>query len=445
LVESQIGIEKVKEMKTRIVLWGVKGENEKVLLGIELKSVENKVLVHVVPEKEATEVFYNLIMNEWREGRDVEWPAGVEVLDRPLTASDPILPDHIKVQRTDVLQRAQSEWHFVVLSAKLKDVYESEIGDFKEKIKELTGYDGGVWEELKGFWGKVQGQIRDRNLFRNHANKIKSEVNELFEDMKKLRSSLDEDLREKSEKAYAEIAGALDTIEEKIEKGLGLQPLFNDLKSLQKQFKESDLVRKHQNKLWKRIDGAFKKVKAKRFGEQGESGGRLGRLQNRYEGLVKAINRMKSSIGKDKKDIQFEEKRINTTDGQLEAQLRTAKLKMIHERISSKQIKLDDMISTEEKLRAQIEREKARAEKEEKLAKAREEAKSKIAEEVKASKEKMEEENEKLQKAAEKIKVARKPKPKPVATPKSETPAEKSEESHLDKVVSDMDAVLEEE
>jgi chromosome segregation ATPase len=423
-------------MKTRIVLWGSQEDGSKVLLGIELKAMDNNVLIHVFPEKEATEIFYNLLMNAWRDGRDVEFPENHQTITRPLTASEPILPELIRVQRTDVVQRAQAEWHFVVLSAKLKAAYDSEISDLKERVNSLTSYDGGVWEELKGFWGKVQGQIREKNLFRNHANAIKSEVNELFDELKKKRSEFDSELKSKSEEVYKEISDALDVIEEKIEKGLGLQPIFNDLKNLQRKFKDGDMVRKHQNKLWKRIDKAFKKVKERRFGEGSGSQDRLSRIRNRYEGLVKAINRMKSSIGKDKKDIEFEERRINTTDGQLEAQIRQAKLVMIQDRISSKQTKLDDMLKVEENLKKQIEKEEERIEKAKLMAAAKEEAKEKIAQEVSSAKEKMEEIGDKLETAVEKVKSAKATKPASSPEPRK---------SDLDKVVdniSTLDQVL---
>lgn len=426
-------------MKSRIVLWGTQGEKEKVLIGIELVALENKVLLHVVPEAAATETFYNLLMNEWREGREVDWPEAQKTIERPLTASDSILPEDIKVQRTDVVQRAQSEWHFVVLSAKLKDVYDTEIRDIKEKVQEMTQFDGGVWEELKGFWGKVQEQIRDKNLFRSHANNIKKEVNELFDELKTMRSSLDAELKTKSEEIYKEFSERLDVVEEKIEKGLGLQPLFNDLKDIQKKFRDSDLIRKHQNKLWKRIDNAFKAVKSKRFGSENDSGGRLGRLQSRYDGLSKAINRMRSSIGKDKKDIEWEESRIGKTDGQLEAQLRTAKLKMIQERISSKQVKLDDMLKTEGQLKAQIEKEKAREEERKRVEQAKAEAKEKIQEKVAANKEKMAAADDKLSEAAEKIKEGKKKSESTAQAPATEKKMASPDEGGLmDRVVGDM-------
>jgi hypothetical protein len=74
-----------------------------------------------------------------------------------------LLPDDLKVDRTDVIQRAQTEWHFVVLSTKLHQVYQQELAEFKEKIQQLSTYDNKVFDGLKAFWDKVQSQSRDRN------------------------------------------------------------------------------------------------------------------------------------------------------------------------------------------------------------------------------------------------------------------------------------------
>lgn len=392
-------------MRSRIVLWGENEKDEKVLIGLELMASENMVNIHVFPEMQATEQFYNLMMNEWRNGNDVEFPEGHQVIQRPLTVSDSLLPDNLKVERTDIVSRAQTEWHFVVLSAKLYESYKTEAEELKERVEALTEYDSGIWEELKGFWGKVQTQIRDKNLFREHISHLKQETNELFDKMKAHRKVLDEKFKEESEASAKRITETLTEIEGKIEKGLGLKPLFEDLKALQRDFKDTQLVRKDRNKLRKQIDKAFKVIKAKRFGDQAKgSDSKLSRLQRRYDGLVKAISKMKSSIGRDKKDVEFEERRLSRTDGQLEAQIRTAKLKMIQERIDSKQEKLDEMLKIEKTLTSQIATETEKEEKAKKTAETKKENKEKIAEQIEKQKEDLKEDAEKLKKQAEAIK-----------------------------------------
>ena len=184
-------------MKTRLVLWGTEAD-ERVLVAIALNARENKVDIWTFPEEVATETLYNRLLNEWRLGRDIPFPNVFVQIERPLTLSEPILPESIKVERGDLIQRAQTEWHFVVLSAKLFDSYQEELAFLREKIDNLGEYDRVVWEELKGFWEKVQSQIHDKNLFRDHARKLKDMTNELFSKLKTLRRSYEDEFRNTS-------------------------------------------------------------------------------------------------------------------------------------------------------------------------------------------------------------------------------------------------------
>ena len=98
--------------------------------------------------------------------------------------------------------------------------------------------------------------------------------------------------------------------------------------------------------------------------------------------MIGALQKMQQSINFDQKDLEYETKRVANSEGQLESQLRQAKINMIVERIKSKQEKLDDMNKTKTELEAKIEREKKRAiktEKYEKLEEAKEAVKQKIA------------------------------------------------------------------
>ena len=400
-------------MKTKIVLWGANEADEKLLIGVELVDKENKVLIHKIPEAAATEEVYKMMMDSWREGKEMTWPAEKEEIIRELSVAEGLLPDDIKVERTDVISRAKAEWHFVVLSSKLYEMYNGEVDDFKDKVETLTDFDNTLWEELKTFWTKVQNQVQDKNLFRQHAGKLRAKTNELFDAMKAMKKTADTEFKKQSKTVVKEFKDKLAAIDEKIEKGLGLKPIFEELKKLQAKVKDAAFTRDDRNDIWKKIDKSFKIVKEKRFGENGKSSNSgVSRLDGRYNGLMSAINRMQGSIKKDTQDKNFQTKRINDTDGQLEAQIRQAKLVMIDERINSKQIKLDDMLKTKVELEQRMEREKvkeaARAEK----AKSKEvanELKAKIQEEIAAKQSnRTPEEEAELKKAADTIAATKK-------------------------------------
>ncbi len=435
-------------MKRKIVLWGSNEKDEKILVALELMDKDNKVNIYIFDQKVATEDFYNSLLKDWRSDKEVGFPDHQKI-ERPLTMSDQILPESIKVDRTDIISRAQAEWHFVVLSAKLYQMYKSEVEDITEAVEKMTKYDNVVWNDLKTFWEKVQAQIYDKNLFREHAASLKNRTNELFEKLKVMRKEVNAELDKVSSEHKEKVLTALTDIHGRIEKGQGLKPLFEELKSLQNQIKGMDFSRKHRRQVWDKIDIAFKIIKEKRFGDKGEKSGNSpkDRLERRYNGLLGAIDRMERSVRRDKQDQEWQTKRANTTNGQLEMQIRQAKVKMIDERLKSKVEKLDDMIKTkaelEVKIKKETEREVRKKEKQEtdKAKKAAAEVvKAKIAEEMKSNSEQNADIADKLEKAASQIAESKSKKKKvpPVELPKEEDtkPAEKKD----DEAKSDADS-----
>lgn len=419
-------------MKTKIVLWGENASNEKILVALELLEKDNKVLLHTFPQEIASEEFNRSLLEDWRENKEVPFPEGFTTQERPLSVSESLLPDDIKVERTDVISRAQVEWHFVVLSSKLYEMYKDEIDEFKEKVNGMSEFSDGVWNDMKTFWSKVQSQVNEKNLFREHAGVLKERTNNLFDKLKELRKVAQKDFEAKSSEIAATFKSELADIEEKIDKGLGLKPLFEDLKALQKKLYGQKLTKGDRTSIFDQLDAAFKKIKEKRFGEgkgqQAAQGGNsaLGRLQSRYNGLMNAINKMERSIKRDKDDMSFQDRKINQTDGQLELQIRQAKQKMIEERINSKSAKLADMNKTKVELEKRMEQEKKKAEdrkiQAEMEAKRKEAAaavKEKIASEIKEKEEELKDKSETLEKAAKDIIEAKKPKVKKVVEPVS--------------------------
>ncbi len=409
-------------MKKKIVLWGHGKDDKKILIALELQETENKVLLHQFSEEDATETFYKQMMDEWRENKEVEFPASHQIIERPLSLTEDLLPEDIRTQRTDIISRAKAEWQFVVLSSKLHDLYQGEVEELKEKVSKLSQYDDVIWEEMKSFWDKVQLQVTERNLFRDHANSLRKHTNGLFDTMKQLKSDLQKEFKSQSKESYKEFGSMLDTIQEKLDKNLGLKPIFEELKRIQNDFKNTKFTRDDRNKLWNRLDGYFKIVKEKQFGDKGgNSNTPLQRVQRRYDGLLNAIKKMENSINRDKSDLDREANRNNRPMGQLEQQLGAAKSMMITERMNSKQEKLDDMLRTKTELEARIQKEIKNEEKRAKNAeieKAKVAAKEKIAKEMQEASEKVD--KEKIEQKVSEIKSVKKAPLIPVELPKDE-------------------------
>ena len=182
-------------MKTKLVLWGTNAQDEKVLIALNLRAKDNKVDIYTFPESIATDVFADQMLREWRNGQEVAFPEGYTTSETELTVAGSLLPEDLKVERGDIVQRAQTEWHFVVLSSKLNESYQSELDALKAKVEQLERYDKSVWEDLKSFWGKVQSQVKERNLFREHADSLRDNTNALFGKMKELRALVDQEFQ----------------------------------------------------------------------------------------------------------------------------------------------------------------------------------------------------------------------------------------------------------
>jgi hypothetical protein len=336
-------------MKTKLVLWGNNASDERVLIAMQLRADDNKVDIWTFPEAIASPEFAQKMLNEWRnDAAEVVFPDGAAHVERELTVAESLLPDDLKVERTDIVQRAQTEWHFIVLSTKLHENYKSELADLQDKVGQLTEYSGEVWESLKGFWNKVQEQVRDRNLFREHADVLRDNTNVLFEELKQKRSTLTNEFESNSKSLFERFNSVLDEIEKKVEQGIQRFPdIFEDLKKTQSNFRDQKLMRDHSNEIWQRIDNMFKVVKEKKFGNNAiNDTSATERLTRRYEGLIGAIDKMQDSIDRDKEELNFQTKRVAATQGQLEAQIRQAKINMIQERIKSKEEKLNEMLAT---------------------------------------------------------------------------------------------------
>lgn len=438
-------------MKTRLVIWGQDAQDNKVLLAIGLKEKENKVDLYIFPEEAATEALYNDLMDKWRNGQDVEFPENHQYQERPLTVSESILPDEIKVDRSDVILRAQAEWHFVVLSTKLHESYKEEVDMIKEKISRLNEFENGVWEELKSFWDKVQHQVREKNLFREHAEELKESTNELFGKLKDMRKKMDDEFKTRSKEFVDSFMEELNEIQKKLEDGLGLKPIFEDLKKLQNKLKDTAFTKEHRRVVWQKIDQLFKDAKAKKGETEKRSSGPAGsgydRVHRRLEGLLQAIEKMDSSIKRDRKELDFQNRRIAETDGQLEAQLRQAKLVMIEQRIESKEEKLAEMRKTQSFLEDKLKKEEqkvAKMKEQEEVEKMKEQVKDKIQDEIEQQKAAMKEQEEALLKAAEAIKEAKGGQkavsPDEASAEAGEVKTTKKEEStleHLEELVED--------
>ncbi len=402
-------------MRNRIALWGRDAQEKRVLITIELQPTDNVVRIETFPEKLVSDEVYKLFMDNWRKNKEAELPEADRVIARELSVTESLLPDDLKAEQTDMVIRAQTEWHFHVLSEKLAQTYRSELAEIEDRIERATEYSSELWNQAKNFWQKVQSQLQDKTLLREQGNELRKRSDAVFAQLKEMRDKVNEQYKEESEKQFAAFGKLLDDVDKRTEEGTHLRKVFDDLRNIQKKFHNVKFTKQDRDKIYQRIDSAFKTVKEKRGqGSENRAASELGRTQSRYNGLIKAMERMQSSIGRDENDLKFERRRIERTNGQLEAQIREAKIIMIESRVKSKRAKIEDMEKTKVELEKRMAREKKQAEKAAQRAvekQAAEAAKAKIAAQI-ANREISPEEAAKLEAAAALISDGKKKKKK---------------------------------
>lgn len=352
-------------MKTKLVLIANREINEvaeKVILAYELNAETNKVLSWTFEGEHVTEEFTKALMEQWRKGEAVAFPEGVNPKEIVLSASAQLLPEGVKTDREELLSRTQTEWMFIVLSTKLYKNYQVELEELQQKVDGLKSYSKDMWESMKGFWSKVQTQVSEQNLFREHTNTLRNRTNEIFAQLKQMRSEEDAQFESEALVNYEKIDALLKPIEAKIEEAkVDFQKVFEELKGVQNKFKGAQLTRNLRSKLWERIDNSFKVVKSKRSPDSSPEN----RLVRRIDGLKGAIQKMERSIERDERDLSSQMSKINSGNArQLETQLREVRAKLIRERIESKSKKLADMHKTLAELDTRHKRNMARIEKE---------------------------------------------------------------------------------
>eukprot|EP00095_Tigriopus_kingsejongensis_P007455 snap_masked-scaffold293_size218662-processed-gene-1.0 protein:Tk07455 transcript:snap_masked-scaffold293_size218662-processed-gene-1.0-mRNA-1 annotation:"tryptophanyl-trna synthetase" len=124
----------------------------------------------------------------------------------------------------------------------MKLMYKSEVEDLADTIESLSNYDNKIWTDLKNYWGKVQEQVYEKNLFREHAASLKNKTNELFDKLKVMKKAVDKEFDDVSTKHRETVMTQLADIETRIEKGMGLKPLFEELKDLQAKIRNMDFT-----------------------------------------------------------------------------------------------------------------------------------------------------------------------------------------------------------
>ena len=340
-------------MKDKIVFWGTNENDADILVLLRLRAEDNKVDLWTFPKEELDEDFVLEMFKDW-DNIDIEkLPTASSHIEQNMSEPS-LLPEHIRTKETEIVSRAEKEWYVKVLSIKLSQKIEEEVEQLYRQVKNMLDYDKDVWNLTKSFWDKVNMHYQDHDLTREHAANLRDKINLTFDKLKRLRKTSNERFESEAKANFEALQQNIQDMIDSLPKVRNLNDLFEKLKTMQNDSNTLKLTRNMRNDLRDRFNEAFAVVRQERKNSYSR------KLEGRTTGLKSAIAKMQQSLDRDRGSLKFQHSRIESTQGQLEAKLREAKIQMIKARISSKEEKLSDMLLTLETLNKQVEQERAK-------------------------------------------------------------------------------------
>ncbi len=337
-------------MQPRFTVKGVTADDKNVILAYELKEEEFKVNLYIIPQKALKGEQVEQLEKAWVSGEAFEFPKTAQVVTPNLNAES-ILPEDIRSEEAGKIRNQQNEWAYQLLTAKLWESYLNELEELKKKANELAQYDRQLFDDAKSFWERVLEHRKERDISQERLDKIKDEVNTIFEKLKNYRKSESAEFETTSAKGRDEIVAKLEDIKKRADGKANFKALVEELKIAQNESRKNRYTKADEQQLRKAFDSSFQHVNEQRnhfFNDKTET---------RVKGLTEVIEKMESSLARDKKDLDYMARKADSTHiKSLELQLIKVKTNMLNETILSKEEKLKDIRATLEKLLKQSDR-----------------------------------------------------------------------------------------
>jgi hypothetical protein len=331
-------------MQNRFVVTGNIQESQQVLLAYELLENEFKINLHVVDKKSLSPEQIDVLQNKWIVGEAFEFPKKTQLIN-PDINEDSILPENIKTEKTGEIRHFQNEWAVQLLTNKLWEVYLNRLEELKSKSETLNNYSRELFEDTKAFWEQVLENKKERNITQGRLDKIKEDVNAIFEKLKTFRKTESEEFEKASKAAFDKIAAHLEEIKAKVEAKANFKALSDEIKQIQYNFRHQRFSKSHEAAVRKAFDDTFHYLNETRksyFSNKNEG---------RVAGLKEVIKKMEAGLARDKSDFDYFTAKIERPKIQsLELQLLKVRLRQIKETIYSKEEKLKDIYKTMESL-----------------------------------------------------------------------------------------------
>jgi len=330
-------------MLSRFTATGLTADDKEVILAYQLNEEEFKVDLFIVPKKLLKGDLLEQLEKKWTAGEAFEFPKGTQEVAPNLNAES-ILPDDIKSEEAGKIRIKQNEWAYTLLTAKLWESYLNELEELKKKAAELTQYDRQLFDDAKSFWERVLEHRKERDISQDRLDKIKDDVNSIFEKLKTFRKTESAEFEAASAKLRDEVIAKLEELKKRATEKANFKALLEELKTLNAESRKNRYSKADDAQLRKAFDAAYQYINEQRnhfFSDINAT---------RIKGLTDVIERMEKSLNHDKKDLDYYQRKVDNSRNSLEAQLAKVKINMLNETIASKEEKLKDIRSTLEKL-----------------------------------------------------------------------------------------------
>jgi hypothetical protein len=331
--------------KNRFATKALNKKDEPILVALELNVNSMNIEVRYFPTSTMKEDEIEEFIKKFSNGEEVIFPENTTLENRSFT-EESLLPDNVKIEgKSGAIRQLQNEWSYLLLNAKLFEQFNAQLEDIKIKAAELKGFSSELFDEAKEFWEKVLEYKKEREISQEKLAYFKEEINGVFDHLKKLKESLLKEKDAASEKIREEFSVTLASIDARLEEhGVHFKTIMEELKVLQTKLRGEDIKRDIKNILFDDIQARYDKIKVRREEVLG------GVNNSRIDGLTQALERTQKSLNMDVRDLDFNTKKLNSVDSKLELQLREAKIKVLKDRITSKEEKVADIQKTLNKL-----------------------------------------------------------------------------------------------
>ena len=324
--------------KNRFAIKALNQKVEPILVALELNVHSMNIEVRYFPTSTIKEDEIEDFIKKFGTGEELSFPESTTLENRSFT-EESLLPNNIKIEgKSGAIRQLQNEWSYLLLNAKLFEQFNAQLEDIKIKAAELKGFSSELFDEAKEFWEKVLEYKKEREISQEKLAYFKEEINGVFDHLKKLKESLLKEKDAASEKIRMEFSEVLTSIDARLEEqGVRFNTIMEELKALHTRLRGEDIKRDIKNILFDDIQARYDRVKVKREEVLG------GANNSRIDGLTQALERTQKSLNMDVRDLDFNTKKLDSVDSKLELQLREAKIKVLKDRIASKEEKVADI------------------------------------------------------------------------------------------------------